>query len=68
MLFYIKNQPRQNEIQLAPTLHHQAEAMMNLLAHYEWFKFSIIVTDFSGSSEFIRAVESFQNGKIKNKK
>jgi hypothetical protein len=57
---YATNRPRKNEIQLAPTMNHQAEAMMHLLARYEWLKFSIIVTDTAGSREFLRAAEYFQ--------
>ena len=46
---YATNRPSLNQIQLAPTLYHQVEAVMGLMARYEWFKYSIIVTDHSGS-------------------
>ena len=55
-----KSYPRSNEIQLAPTLQHQAEAIMSLLSRYEWYKYSIIVTDYAGSREFIKSAEYFQ--------
>lgn len=65
---YATNRPRSNQIQLAPTLYHQVEAMMSLMARYEWFKYSIIVTDYSGSGEFLRAAESLQTSHISNQK
>jgi hypothetical protein len=55
-----KYNPRENEIQLAPTLYHQAEVLMAILARYEWIKYSIIVTDFYGSEDFLRACEQLQ--------
>ena len=65
---YATNNPRSNEIQLAPTFYHQAEAIMSLLSRYEWYKYSIIVTDYAGSREFIKSAEFFQNNHItKNK-
>jgi hypothetical protein len=45
-------------------MYHQSEAMMSLLARYQWFKYSIIVTDFSGSNEFIKAAETLQNNNV----
>ncbi|CAF0742170.1 unnamed protein product [Brachionus calyciflorus] len=61
---YATNRPRKNEIQLAPTMYHQIEAMMSLMARYEWFKYSVIVTDYSGSHEFLRAAENLQNSHL----
>ncbi len=53
---------------MSPTLYHQAEAIMGLLARYEWFKYSIILTDVSGSEEFLKAADSLQYpGKDKTK-
>ncbi len=62
-----KNMPRKNEVQLAPTLQHQIEAAMGILARYHWDKYSIIVTDFSRSSEFIDAAYSYQDESVYNK-
>ena len=66
--FYeLKNLPRKTEIQLVPTLYHQAEAIIGLLDRYEWYKYSIIVTDFSGSNEIINAAKEFQTSNFLNK-
>ena len=63
-----ENRLRENEIQMSPTLYHQAEAIMGLLSRYEWQKYSIILTDFSGSEEFLKAADSFQyTGKDKTR-
>ncbi|RNA20690.1 glutamate receptor NMDA 2B isoform X1 [Brachionus plicatilis] len=63
-----KNRPRKNEIQLAPTMYHQVEAMMSLMVRYEWQKYSIIATDYSGSHEFLRAAENLQYSHLSLKK
>lgn len=55
-----QNRPRKNEIQLAPTMYHQAEALMHLLARYDWYKFSVIISDNSGWNEFLRSLEYFE--------
>lgn len=62
-----KNTPRKNELQLVPTHYHQAEAIMSLLDRYEWYKYSLIVTDVSGSAEFVTSAEGFQNLNFLNK-
>jgi len=62
-----KNTPRKTEIQLVATLNHQAEAIMSLLDRYEWYKYSLIVTDFSGSNQFVNAAEEFQTSNFLNK-
>lgn len=64
---YATNRPKSNQIQLAPTLYHQVEAMLGLMARYEWSKYSIIVTDHSGSDEFLKAAENLQTGHVSHK-
>ncbi len=57
---------RDNEIQMSPTLYHQAEAILGILARYEWWKYSIIVTGFSGSEEFLKAAENLTDNIKRN--
>ena len=52
---------------MSPTLYHQAEAIMGILARYEWWKYSIILTGFSGSDEFLKAAERLQYNKDEKK-
>lgn len=47
---------------------HQVEAMMSLMVRYDWLKYSIIVTDHSGSHEFLRAAENLQYSHLSQKK
>ena len=61
---YQTSHPRNNEIQLSPTLNHQFEAAMGILARYRWFKYSIVITDFSSNAgEFLDAAHSFEDFK-----
>ena len=64
IFYHFKNRLRDNEIQMSPTLYHQAEVIMSILSRYEWFKYSIILTSFYGSDDFLKATESlqYQNG------
>ena len=64
---YATNEPERNEIQLAATWFHQAEAMISLLERYEWHKYSIIVSELPGSDEFVKAAESLQTGHFSKK-
>ena len=41
---------------------------MSLLARYEWFKYSLVVTDFSGSLQFLKAAEELQTTHSSNKR
>lgn len=46
---------------------HQAEAILALLIQYEWFKYSIVVTEQMGWNEFIKALKDlieFRNQKF----
>ena len=56
----MKSYPRNNELQMAPTFYHQAEAVLALLARYEWFKYTLIVAESPGSDEFIKALDTIQ--------
>ena len=39
-------------LQLAPTLRHQAMAMMSLLKRYNWHTFSVITSRIGGHASF----------------
>ncbi|XP_029651610.1 glutamate receptor ionotropic, NMDA 2B-like [Octopus sinensis] len=39
-------------LELAPRIHHECEAMLSLLDHYNWTDFTIITTQADGYSEF----------------
>ncbi|XP_013787492.1 glutamate receptor ionotropic, NMDA 2B-like, partial [Limulus polyphemus] len=43
-------------LQLAPSMEHQAAAMLGLLRRYFWHQFSIVTTLIGGHDDFIRAV------------
>ncbi len=65
----LKNILKKNEIQLAPTLQHQAEAIIGILARYDWYRFSIVVTDFDTvSMEFLNVADRFMNRSAYNKR
>ncbi|XP_076330979.1 glutamate receptor ionotropic, NMDA 2B-like [Tachypleus tridentatus] len=43
-------------LQLAPSMEHQAAAMLSILRRYSWHQFSIVTTLIGGHDHFIRAV------------
>ncbi|KAI1291857.1 Glutamate receptor ionotropic, NMDA 2B [Halotydeus destructor] len=43
-------------LQLAPSVEHQATAMLSLLRRYSWHMFSILTSSIGGHGDFIRAV------------
>ncbi|CAG2162128.1 unnamed protein product [Oppiella nova] len=43
-------------LQLAPSVEHQASAMLSILRRYSWHVFSIVTSDIGGHDHFIRAV------------
>lgn len=45
-------------MQLAPSVDHQASAMLSILQRYSWHVFSIVTTNIGGYDTFIRAVRN----------
>ncbi|CAG5131967.1 unnamed protein product [Candidula unifasciata] len=45
-------------LQLAPTIEHQASAIVSLLERYNWTSFSIITSQVGGDAQFVAVVES----------
>lgn len=55
-------------LQLAPTIEHQAMAIMSLLERYNWTSFSVVTSQVAGDAQFIAAIENLmeeKNDKIK---
>ncbi|CAG5135588.1 unnamed protein product, partial [Candidula unifasciata] len=55
-------------LQLAPTIEHQAMAMMSLLERYNWTSFSIVTSQVAGDAQFVAAFETLveeKNNEIK---
>ncbi|XP_047737425.1 glutamate receptor ionotropic, NMDA 2B, partial [Hyalella azteca] len=44
------------QLQLAPSIEHQASAMLSILQRYSWPKFAIVTTLIAGHNDFIQAV------------
>ncbi|XP_043223940.1 glutamate receptor ionotropic, NMDA 2B-like isoform X2 [Amphibalanus amphitrite] len=43
-------------LELAPSIHHQAAAMLSILQRYNWHGFAIVTSQIAGYDEFTRAV------------
>ncbi|XP_050698141.1 glutamate receptor ionotropic, NMDA 2B-like [Eriocheir sinensis] len=43
-------------IQLAPSVHHQAAAMLSILVRYQWHSLSIVTSQIAGHTDFVQAV------------
>lgn len=43
-------------LQLAPSIHHQAHAMLSILVYYNWHAFTIITTKIAGHQDFVETV------------
>ncbi len=43
-------------LQLAPSVEHQAKAMLDLLIRYKWHQFAIITTKMPGHADFIQSI------------
>ncbi|KAK0047065.1 glutamate receptor ionotropic NMDA 2B isoform X8, partial [Biomphalaria pfeifferi] len=48
-------EPDNLQLNISPTLHHQAAAMLNVLRHYNWTDFSLVYTSDTGHDAFITA-------------
>jgi glutamate receptor ionotropic, NMDA 2B len=44
------------QLQLAPSIEHQAAAMLSILERYKWHQFSIVTSSIAGHDDFIQAV------------
>uniref|UniRef100_A0A2C9KER8 Receptor ligand binding region domain-containing protein n=1 Tax=Biomphalaria glabrata TaxID=6526 RepID=A0A2C9KER8_BIOGL len=51
-----KREPDNLQLNISPTLHHQAAAMLNVLRHYNWTDFSLVYTSDTGHDAFITAI------------
>lgn len=50
---------KQRTLHLAPTVAHEAEAMLAILQRYSWYSFSVVSTTLAGHDEFILALRQF---------
>ena len=44
------------QVQISPTLHHQAQAMLSLLEQFDWSQFSVVYTAHAGHMDFLNAL------------
>ncbi|KAG5684927.1 hypothetical protein PVAND_014135 [Polypedilum vanderplanki] len=44
------------QLQLAPSIEHQAAAMLSILERYKWHQFSIVTSPIAGHDDFVQAV------------
>lgn len=43
-------------VQLAPSIEHQADAMLSILERYKWHQFSTVTSRIAGHDDFVQAV------------
>nr|APF30038.1 ionotropic glutamate receptor NMDA 2A [Homarus americanus] len=43
-------------IQMAPSIHHQAAAMLSILVRYQWHAFTIVTSHIAGHTDFVQTV------------
>ncbi|XP_058806930.1 glutamate receptor ionotropic, NMDA 2A-like isoform X5 [Phymastichus coffea] len=43
-------------LQLAPSIEHQAAAMLSILERYKWHQFSVVTSQIAGHDDFVQAV------------
>ncbi|XP_035210254.1 glutamate receptor ionotropic, NMDA 2B-like, partial [Stegodyphus dumicola] len=43
-------------LQMAPSVEHQAEAMLSILRRYSWHSFAVVTTKLGGHEDFVRAL------------
>ncbi|XP_042887284.1 glutamate receptor ionotropic, NMDA 2B-like isoform X3 [Penaeus japonicus] len=43
-------------IQMAPSIHHQAAAMLSILVRYQWHAFTIVTSHIAGHADFVQTV------------
>lgn len=51
----------QMQVQLAPSIEHQAAAMLSILERYKWHQFSIVTSQIAGHDDFVQAVRERVN-------
>ncbi|XP_076458543.1 glutamate receptor ionotropic, NMDA 2B-like [Babylonia areolata] len=51
-----KTQDEIRQVQISPTLHHQAQAMLSLLEQFNWGQFSVVYTAHPGHMDFLNAI------------
>lgn len=44
------------QLQLAPSIEHQAAAMLSILERYKWHQFSVVTSQIAGHDDFVQAV------------
>lgn len=44
------------QVQLAPSIEHQADAMLSILERYKWHQFSTVTSQIAGHDDFVQAV------------
>lgn len=49
------------QVQLAPSIEHQATAMLSILERYKWHQFSIVTSQIAGHDDFVQAVRERVN-------
>ncbi|XP_059159678.1 uncharacterized protein LOC131943521 [Physella acuta] len=49
------------QLNISPTLHHQANAMLSVLRHYNWTHFTVVYTPTTGHDAFVTAVRILVN-------
>lgn len=50
---------KQRTLHLAPTVAHEAEAMLSIMQRYSWHSFSVVSTTLAGHEDFILALRQF---------
>ncbi|CAL1534217.1 unnamed protein product, partial [Lymnaea stagnalis] len=63
---YIVGSQSLRTVQLAPTIEHQAKAMVSMLERYNWTAFTIVTGPVSGSSQFVTSIENMVEQSQKN--
>lgn len=54
--FCVQVQDEIRQVQISPTLHHQAQAMLALLEQFDWSQFSVVYTAHAGHMDFLNAL------------
>lgn len=49
------------QVQLAPSIEHQAAAMLSILERYKWHQFSVVTSQIAGHDDFVQAVRERVN-------
>lgn len=52
---------KQRTLHLAPTVAHEAEAMLAIMERYSWYSFSVVTSSLAGHEDFILALRQFMS-------